>query len=63
LDRGLVTERDTRGKALRAVGTFTDITETKEKEKELELMNSVMIDRELVMINLKKRLKDLESHL
>ena len=63
LDRGLVTERDTRGKALRAVGTFTDITETKEKEKELELMNSVMIDRELVMINLKKRLKDLESHI
>lgn len=63
LDRGMITEKDKNGKALRAVGTFTDITESKEKEKEMELMNSAMIDREIVMVNLKNRIKELESHL
>jgi len=38
-----------------------DITELREREEELEKLNALMIDREMRMIELKERLKGLES--
>ncbi len=61
LDRGKATERDESGRATHMIGTHTDISESKEKEHELERMNKIMIDRELKMIELKARIKELES--
>ena len=64
-----------KGKLIGYRGTDTDITENMKYKKklektniellhnieELEKMNDLMVDRELVMINLKKRLKMLEK--
>ncbi len=39
LDRGMITEKDTQGKALRMIGTYTDLTERMEMEQELNRLN------------------------
>lgn len=61
LDRGKVVERNDKGEPIRAVGTHTDITQSKERESELARLNNAMVDRELKMIELKKQIKELKS--
>lgn len=63
LDRGIVTSRDKNNKPLRIVGTQTDISESKEREKMLEDMNAAMVGRELKMVELKKELEKLRGQL
>lgn len=61
LDRGLVTERDKDGKPLRAVGTHTDISASKDRENELSRLVQIMTGRELKMIELKEEIKRLNE--
>lgn len=66
--RGKAIVKDKNGKAVRMVGTLTDITEKKQIEEklkehteEMEKMNNLMIGRELEMIRLKERVRELEE--
>ncbi len=61
LARGIVTSRDKKLKPLRAVGTHTDITEARTREKELEKLNKFMVGRELRMVELKKEIEKLSG--
>ena len=68
--RGKAIEKDKDGKAVRMVGTLTDISKQKkseqifeEKVRELERMNSLMIGREMTMVELKEKIKSLEAAL
>ena len=61
LDRGMVTSRDKAGKALRMVGTHTDVTEEKTREDEITKLNNFMVGRELKMAELKKEIKQLRK--
>lgn len=68
--RGKAIEKDKEGKAVRMVGTLTDITKQmqaeqslQEKIEELERMNSLMVGRETAMVELKEKIKTLEAAL
>lgn len=61
--RGAASERDQRGRPLRAIGTHIDISQSAQREHELERLNTFMVDRELKMIELKKELARLKSTL
>jgi len=68
--RGQVVERDAGGRALRMIGTNTDITEYKRAEEilqehahNMERFNKLAIGRELQMINLKKEINALLAEL
>ena len=43
--------------------TIRDITEQKEAQKKLEIFHDAAVGRELKMIELKKRIKELENKL
>jgi PAS domain S-box-containing protein len=49
------------GEAVYILGISEDITEDKEHQREIEQMNAVMVNRELKMIELKKKIKELEE--
>lgn len=61
LSRGIVTSRDRKLKPLRAVGTHTDITDARTRERELEKLNKFMVGRELRMVELKKEIEKLSG--
>lgn len=57
------------GEIIGVLGTYVDITERKHNDESLKQalldtkrMNELMVDRELKMIDLKKRIEELESH-
>lgn len=61
--------KDANGKLLGLVGVSRDITERKnfeqslnEKMHDLETINKLMVDRELKMVDLKKKIANLEKH-
>jgi len=67
--RGLAI-RDKKGNPIRMLGAHTEITflkqteeKLKEKITELERINRLMVDREVRMIELKKRIRELEEKL
>lgn len=66
--RGKVVERDVSGKAIRMVGTLSDISkrikienDLKEKMEELKKTNDLMVERELKMVELKNELNKVRS--
>ncbi|MEI6690281.1 MAG: PAS domain-containing protein [bacterium] len=75
LTRGKVIENNPDGSAKRMIGTFSDISKRKQIEtelsntqenykqklKEAEKLNALTVERELKMIELKKRIKELEA--
>lgn len=70
LDRGLVMERDADGKALRMIGTHTDISERKRTEEAISASNAVLsqfnalaVGRELRMVELKREINALRARL
>ncbi|MFA5117685.1 MAG: PAS domain S-box protein [Candidatus Omnitrophota bacterium] len=61
---------DSQGKEIGVLGTYEDITERKQKESdmqqkvnELEMFNKITVEREIRMIELKKRILELEAQL
>jgi len=52
---------DDNGTFLGYIGSCYDINETKKHTLEIENMNKIMIDRELKMVELKKKIEELEK--
>jgi PAS domain S-box-containing protein len=51
------------GKTVKLIGTFQDITERRKAEEELRLFNEMAVDRELKMVELKKKMNSLLEEL
>lgn len=57
------TYTDANGKPAGLIGVMVDITDRKKAEAEISMINAMAVDRELKMMELKKKINDLEAQL